>query len=86
MLRRMSAAGRIWKGRYRQKGLSVSTDEEILGTVKLFHGPAVAMETHLCYEIGTRPEEDDDEQQAYAKSVVTPSQLARCRRQSFSCW
>ena len=51
-----------------------------------FREPAAVIETYLCYEIGTRPEEDDDEQQAYTNSVVAPSHPTRCRRRSLSCW
>jgi len=37
----------------------------------------VILEAHLSYEIRSRPQEDHEEEQAYADNVVSPGELVR---------
>lgn len=38
------------------------------------------LEAHLSYEIRSRPQEDHEEEQAYADNVVSPGELVRHMR------
>jgi len=65
MLRYVSASSPSMEGRRKddtdRKGFPYPPTNRSWVRLRDFTG-RLYMETHLCYEIGTRPEEDDDEQ------------------------
>lgn len=71
----------------RQERLRVSFDEYVLvastGMIIKLEQTNGGLQAHLSYEIRSRPQEDHEEEQAYANSVVSPGELVRQMR--FPC-
>jgi hypothetical protein len=76
-------------GWHRQERLRVSFDEYVLDAstemIIRLEQTNGGLQAHLSDEIRSRPQEDHEEEQAYADSVVSPGELVEQMRFPY-CW